>query len=133
MAFNRKLILQRAADARAAAAVNAALAPKEEEDDPAPAPAQARTPSRTRKKDPLFRPKPMDRLELWAPLSIVGVPITQASGRVVSYPSGTPCLALAAPRAAFKGKEMLLDVRVDDCDGPVEGWIRAAHARWAPQ
>ena len=133
MAFNRKLILQRAANARAVAAVNAAQTPKDDESDPAPAPAQARPPSRTRKKDPLFRPKPMDRLELWAPMSVVGIPITLDNGRVISYPSGTPCVALAAPRSAWKGKEMLLDVRVDDCDGPVEGWIRAAHARWAPQ
>jgi hypothetical protein len=75
----------------------------------------------------------MDSLELWAPMSVVGIPITLDNGRVISYPSGTPCVALAAPRSAWKGKEMLLDVRVDDCDGPVEGWIRAAHARWAPQ
>ena len=133
MAFNRKLILQRAADARAVSAINAALAPKDSEDDPAPAPAPVRQPTTKTKKDPLFRPKPMDKLELWAPLSVVGIPVTQPNGRVISYPSGTPCLATGAPRAAFKGKEMLLDVKVDDCDGPVEGWIRAAHARWAPR
>lgn len=134
MAINRKLLLQRAADARAVAAVNAALDRRADDDgDPAPIAAPARPPSRAKRKDPLFRPKPMDSLELWAPLSVVGVPLTLPNGRVISYPSGTPCVALAAPRSAWKGKEMLLDVRVADCDGPVEGWIRAAHARWSQQ
>ena len=134
MAFNRKLILQRAADARAVAAVNAALAPKDEEDDPIPDQAPAvRTPARTKRKDPLFKPKPNDRLELWAPMSIVGVPVTRENGRVSNFPSGTPCVCVHPPRAMFKGKEMMMDIRIDEADGPVLGWIRAAHARWAPQ
>lgn len=132
MAFNRKLILQRAADARAVAAVNAALTPKdEEEDDPLPSPAPVRKP--TTRKDPLFRPKPTERLELWAPTSLFGIPVTLASGRVSNYASGTPCVCLTPPRSMWKGKEMMMDIRIDDGDGPTEGWIRAAHARWAPR
>ena len=134
MAINRKLLLQRAADARAVAAVNAALDRRADDDgDPAPIAAPVRPPSRTKKKDPLFRPKPLDSLELWAPMSVVGIPLTLDNGRVISYPSGTPCVCLTPPRSMWKGKEMMMDIRVVDADGPVEGWIRAAHARWAPQ
>ena len=134
MAFNRKLILQRAADARAVAAVNAALTPKdEEEDDPLPSPAPVRKPTTKTRKDPLFRPKPTERLELWAPTSLFGIPVTLANGRVSNYASGTPCVCITPPRSMWKGKEMMMDIRIDDGDGPIEGWIRAAHARWAPR
>jgi len=134
MAFNRKLILQRAADARAVTAVNAALAPKDdEEDDPLPAPTPARKPTTKTRKDPLFRPKPTERLELWAPTSLFGIPVTLANGRVSNYASGTPCVCLTPPRSMWKGEEMMMDIRIDDADGPIEGWIRAAHARWAPR
>ena len=134
MAFNRKLILQRAADARAVAAVNAALTTKdEEEDDPLPSPAPVRKPTTKTRKDPLFRPKPTERLELWAPTSLFGIPVTLANGRVSNYASGTPCVCITPPRSMWKGKEMMMDIRIDDADGPIEGWIRAAHARWAPR
>ena len=134
MAFNRKLILQRAADARAVAAVNAALTPKdEEEDDPLPSPAPVRKPTTKTRKDPLFRPKPTERLELWAPTSLFGIPVTLANGRVSNYASGTPCVCLTPPRSMWSGKAMMMDIRIDDADGPIEGWIRAAHARWAPR
>ena len=127
MAFSRKMILQRAAAARVDAATP----------DAQPEEAKTKATSERRqgrsKKDAGFNPRPMDRLVLWAPLSVVGIPVTQASQRVVNFPSGTPCVALGAPRAAWKGKEQLLDIRVDTDEGPMDGWIRAAHARMAPE
>ena len=126
MAFSRKMILQRAAAARVEAEAPDA---QTEEAKTKATPARRQRP----KKDAGFNPRPMDRLVLWAPLSVVGVPVTQPSQRVVNFPSGTPCVALGAPRAAWKGKEQLLDVRVDTDEGPVDGWIRAAHARMASE
>ena len=125
MAFDRRLILQRAAAARDAAA---AAASGDEKKDAAVDP-PVKVPRRTTRKDAGFNPRPMDRLVLWAPVSVVGIPVTQATQRVVNFPSGTPCVALSAPRSAWKGKEQLLDVRVETDEGEVEGWIRVAHAR----
>lgn len=132
MAFSRKLILQRAAAAREEAAASA-LSALGEDDAPPPKPARTQAPRSRSRKDPEFKPRPMDRLELWAPLSMVGIPVTLPTQRVVNYPSGTPCVALGAPRSAWKGKEQLLDVRIAGDEGPVDGWIRAAHARLLPE
>jgi hypothetical protein len=137
MAFNRKLILQRAAQARDEAAAEKLAVLADGDVPPAEAPkptASAAAAGRRRtRKDPSFSPRPMDRLELWAPLSVVGIPVTQQDGRVRSFPSGTQCVSLGAPRSAWKGKETLLDIRVEDEEGPIVGWIRAAHARKATE
>jgi hypothetical protein len=132
MSFSRKLILQRAAAAREEAAASALATLGEDDAPPPPKPTRSPAPRTRSRKDPEFKPRPMDRLELFAPLSVVGVPVTLPTQRVVNYPSGTPCVALGAPRSAWKGKEQLLDVRIAGDEGPVDGWIRAAHARLLP-
>jgi len=131
MALNRKLILQRAAAAREAASVESldAMANGEEPKAVKSSPTQKAV-ARSR-KNPGFSPRPMDELQLWAPLSLLGIPVTVSdpSYRVINVPSGTGCIALGAPRSAWKGKELLLDVRVKYDGEVVDGWIRAAHAR----
>ena len=131
MSFNRKLILQKAAADREAASVDA-LASMADGEEPKPAAPKTRASRKARsRKDPTFSPRPMDQLQLYAPLSVLGIPVTVSdpSYRVVNVPSGTKCMALGAPRAAWKGKELLLDVRVQHDNETFDGWIRAAHAR----
>jgi hypothetical protein len=131
MALNRKLILQRAAAAREAASVESLDAMANGEEPKAVKAPSARKAVARSRKNPGFSPGLMDELQLWAPLSLLGIPVTVSdpSYRVINVPSGTGCIALGAPRSAWKGKELLLDVRVKYDGEVVDGWIRAAHAR----